>query len=208
MEKHKGLINEIVKQNLSPHEMKEKLGEKGISEKPYHIHWITSLSVSCIIWLLPGIAKYSGWGFLRFFANLHSMKFPLSIVIIGLLFIIVGISLISQASYRRKELGGLQDVDETIYIIKEGLYRVVRHPDFLGQLFLFPAIPLVLSRWIPFTILGVIYWIMIIGSIALFVLKEEKFNLKKWGKQYRDYQREVSSINFVKGLWNLRKAKP
>lgn len=205
MEKYKGLINEIVKQNISPHEIKEKLRKKGISEKPYHIYWIISLSVSGVIWLLPSIAKYSGWEFLRFFANLPSMKFPLSIVIIGLLFIIVGISLISQASYRRKELGGLQDTDETIYIIKEGPYSIIRHPDFLGQLFLFPAIPIVLSKWIPFTILGVIYWVLIIGIIIILIVVEEKFNLKKWGKQYRKYQREVPAINFIKGLSNLKR---
>jgi len=64
MEKQKGIIKEILsKQGLSPQEIKEKLKEKGISEKPYHIYWVISLFVPGIIWLLPAIAKYTGWGF-------------------------------------------------------------------------------------------------------------------------------------------------
>jgi len=135
------------------------------------------------------------------------MEFPLTIIIVGTLFIVLGISLISQASYRRKSLGGLQDVDETIHIIKEGPYRIVRHPDFLEQLFLFPSIPVVLSKWIPFTILGVIYWVLIIGTITLLIKVEEKFNIKKWGDEYREYMRDVPALNFIKGLWKIKRDK-
>jgi protein-S-isoprenylcysteine O-methyltransferase Ste14 len=39
--------------------------------------------------------------------------------------------------------------------------------------------------------------------MALFVYLirvEDRFNLKKWGKDYRQYMAEVPAVNFVKGL--------
>jgi len=202
---HRGRLRKILNnKKFSQEEIKKFLMAEGLSEKPYHIYWIISLFISGIIWLLPAVASYSGWKYLNFFANLASIEFPLPLIIIGIVLIIAGISLISQASYRRKKLGGLQDVDETIYIIKEGPYKVVRHPDFLGQLFLFLSIPVVLSKWIPFTILGVIYWFLIIGVIVILIRAEEKLNVEKWGEEYRIYMKEVPSLNFIKRLWNLR----
>ncbi len=203
---HRGRLRKILNnKEFSQEEIKKILMVEGLSEKPYHIYWIISLFISGIIWLLPTIAKCSGWKSLKFFANLASMKFPLTVIIIGILLIIAGISLISQASYRRKKLGGLQDVDETIYIIKEGPYKIVRHPDFLGQLFLFLPIPVVLSKWISFTIFGVIYWILIVCIITILIRAEEKLNIEKWGEEYQIYMKEVPALNFIKGLWNLKK---
>lgn len=206
MNNERGIVSEIMnKEGLTAEDIKKELKERGISEKPYHIYWITSLTVAVILWLLPTIAKYTSWRFLIFFANLPRFEFPLAVIVLGIFLLVVGISLISQASYRRRKLGGLEDVDETIVIIKEGPYKIVRNPDFLGQMFLFPSLSIVLSIWIPFTIFAIIYWALIIGMITYFISIEEKFNIKKWGEEYKRYMKEVPAINFVKGLWNIRK---
>ena len=206
MNNDKGMISEILgKGCLTTEEIKKKLKERSISEKPYHIYWVTSLVVAAILWLLPAIAKYTGWRFLSFFGNLLSVEFPIAVIVIGALLIIVGISLESQASYRRKERGGLKDVDETMFILKEGPYKVIRHPGFLAEMVLFPSIPIVLSRWIPFTMLSIISCVLVIGMITYMMKVEERFNVRKWGEEYRKYMREVPAINFVRGFSDLRK---
>ena len=206
MNNEKGTISEILgKEGLTPEEIKKELRERGISEGPYHIYWVTSLLVATILWLLPAIAKYTGWRLLNFFANLLSVKFPIAVIVISVLLIIVGISLESQASYRRKEHGGLRDVDETVFLLKEGPYKIIRHPGFLAEIILCLSIPIALSRWIPFTVLAVISCVLVIGVTIYLMRVEERFNIKKWGDEYRQYMREVPAINFVRGLRNLTK---
>ncbi|MEW6681200.1 MAG: hypothetical protein AB1297_09340 [bacterium] len=55
-----------------------------------------------------------------------------------------------------------------------------------------------------FTIPGIVY---IIG-LALYLIKaEDNFNIKKWGDEYQQYIREVPAVNFIKGLWNIKKKR-
>jgi hypothetical protein len=75
----------------------------------------------------------------------------------------------------------------------------------VGEEHLFPLLPIVLSRWAPFTILAVVYIVVWIGAIAYLVKAEDNFNLRKWGEEYRRYMEEVPAINFVKGLRRLRR---
>lgn len=37
--------------------------------------------------------------------------------------------------------------------------------------------------------------------------KEERFNLRKWGDEYRQYMKEVPRFNFILGIWRLAKRK-
>ena len=93
---------------------------------------------------------------------------------------------------------------ETIIIIREGPYRVIRHPGYLAELIYFPLLPIVLSRWFPFTILAAVYSVGSFGAIAYLVKAEDSFNIRKWGDQYRQYAKAVPAVNFVKGWTKLR----
>lgn len=43
-------------------------------------------------------------------------------------------------------------------------------------------------------------------SIIFYIIKvEDNINIKKGGDEYRQFMRDVPAINFVKGLWNMRK---
>ena len=203
-----GIVNELLsKKGRTPEEVKEELKKEKISVRPYHMAWVSSLAVATILWILPAVAKYTGWRLLSFFNNLPHVEFPGVILILGILFIILGISLESQACYKRKERGGLKDVDETIFIIKEGPYKVIRHPGYLAEIILFLSIPIAFSIWIPFTVLAIFAWCLVI-SMTLFLIKwEDRFNIRKWGEEYRQYMLEVPATNFVKGLKNISKAK-
>jgi protein-S-isoprenylcysteine O-methyltransferase Ste14 len=64
----------------------------------------------------------------------------------------------------------------------------------------FGALPIVLSEWVPFTILAALCIAVAIGLCAYLIRVEDRFNLKKWGQDYRQYMAEVPAVNFVKGL--------
>jgi len=207
MNNEKGRVNEILKKgDLTAREIKEELRKRDISfvksyDKPASI--ITYLLAA--LWFLPAIAKYSGWEFLSSFARLQKADFPIPVVIIGAIFFIPAILLDAKVISLRKRLGGCNDTHESIVIVKEGPYKVIRHPGYFAELIWLPLIPIILSKWVPFTIFAIPGIVYLIGLMLYLIKTEDNFNIKKWGDEYRQYMKEVPAINFVKGLWNMRK---
>jgi protein-S-isoprenylcysteine O-methyltransferase Ste14 len=75
-------------------------------------------------------------------------------------------------------------------IIETGLYKFIRHPGYLGQLFIFIGISTSISNWlsipammIPVT-LGYLYRIKV----------EERFMLEQLGKDYLNYQERTKRL--------------
>jgi protein-S-isoprenylcysteine O-methyltransferase Ste14 len=75
-------------------------------------------------------------------------------------------------------------------IIETGLYKLIRHPGYLGQLIIFIGISISISNWlsilamlIPVT-LGYLYRIKV----------EERFMLEQLGKNYLDYQERTKRL--------------
>ena len=201
-----GQVKEILGQgDLAAKEIKEELWKKNISFVRSYDRRCTRLFCPLVVlWLLPAIAKYSGWGLLNFFAQLPRVGFPTVVIVIGAIFFIAAISLEAKVASMRQKRGGCHDVHETVVVIREGPYRVIRHPGYLAELIYFPLLPIVLSRWVPFTILAIVYIIVWTGAIVYLLKAEDNFNLRKWGEEYRQYMEEVPAINFVKGLKRLR----
>ena len=95
-----------------------------------------------------------------------------------------------------------------LIFIREGPYKIVRHPIRLGVMCLFGLPPLILSGRVPYNILTLVCQIIVFTGLPLEGRKEEEaMNIEKWGDEYRRYQKEVPKFNFIKGLWNLRKKK-
>ena len=205
-QRDEGQVGEILSRgDLDEKQMKEELWTKGISfVRSYDRAFSGLFLVLAVVWLLPAIGRWTGWGFLRLFAQLPRLNFPMVVILIGAIFVIVAIALDAKAGSMRQKRGGCHDLHESVVIVREGPYKVIRHPGYLAELVYFPLLPIVLSRWVPFTILAVVYIIVWTGVI-LYVLKaEDNFNLRKWGEEYRQYMKEVPAINFVKGLKKLR----
>jgi len=201
-----GQVKEILGQgDLAAKEIKEELWKKNISFVRSYDRRCTRLFCPLVVlWLLPAIAKYSGWGLLNFFAQLPRVGFPTVVIVIGAIFFIAAISLEAKVASMRQKRGGCHDVHETVVVIREGPYRVIRHPGYLAELIYFPLLPIVLSRWVPFTILAIVYIVVWTCAIVYLIKAEDNFNLRKWGEEYRQYMEEVPAINFVKGLKRLR----
>jgi protein-S-isoprenylcysteine O-methyltransferase Ste14 len=201
-----GLVRGVLKKgDLTTEQMKEELWEKNISfVRSYDRAFSWLFLVVAVFWFLPAIAKYSGWQFLDVFAQLPTVDFPIAVIVIGAIFFITAIALEAKVNSGRKRRGGCHDYHETLVIVREGPYRVIRHPGYLAEMVYFSLLPILLSKWLPFTSLAVISIAVIIASFAFLIRAEDNFNTRKWGEEYRRYMKEVPALNFVKGLKNLR----
>jgi protein-S-isoprenylcysteine O-methyltransferase Ste14 len=197
-----GLVKEILsKGDLAAQEIKEKLWKKNVSfVRAYDRAFSGLFLVLVVLWLLPAIGRWTGWGFLGFFARLPRVDFPIGVIVIGALLFIAAVSLEAKVVSMRQKWGGCQDAHETVVIVREGPYRVIRHPGYLAEMVYFSVLPIVLSKWVPFTILAAICIVIAIASCAYLIRVEDSFNQRKWGEEYRQYMKEVPAIHFVKGL--------
>jgi len=207
VQEKEGMVREISRKgDLTAEEIKEKLWKKNVSfVRSYDRLCSVLFTTLVILWLLPAIATYSGWGFLNFFAQLPRVDFPTVVIVIGVILFIPAIILEAKATLRRKRLGGCHDTHESVVIAREGPYKVIRHPGYLAELIYFPLVPIILSRWIPFTILAIVYCATWIGATVYLLKAEDNFNIRKWGEEYRQYMKEVPALNFLRGLKNLKK---
>ena len=206
-EKKEGLVGEILKKDdITTKKLKEELGKKNVNfTKLFSRSYGGLLFVVAIIWLLPAIARYSGSVFLNFFARLSKVDFPIVVIVIGAIFFIAAISLEVKVTLIRKREGGCHDTHETVIVIREGPYRIIRHPGHLAEMSYFSLLPILLSRWIPFTVMAGISTVILIASYVYMIREEDNFNIRKWGEEYRKYMKELPAVNFFKGLNNLKR---
>lgn len=75
-------------------------------------------------------------------------------------------------------------------LIETGLYKIIRHPGYLGQLIIFVGVATSLSNWLSIilmiipVLLGYIYRIRV----------EEQFMIVQMGQKYIDYQKRTKKL--------------
>ncbi len=86
----------------------------------------------------------------------------------------------------------------TTTLVDRGVYRIVRHPQYLAGMLVGAALPLIAQ-----------HWIVIPPGVAAIVLLytgtfiEEKFTIEKLGEKYERYMQSVPRVNFILGLLRL-----
>ena len=83
---------------------------------------------------------------------------------------------------------------DTQVVVDAGLYSIVRHPQYLGYIFLVISFMLRAQYWLT-TFFGT-------GALLFFylhILQEEAYCLAKFGDQYRAYMQRVPRLNMIVG---------
>jgi len=115
----------------------------------------------------------------------------------GLLFFILG-------TYELKKHGEAEKGQSfllTSVLVDCGIYRVVRHPEYLGSMLLIIGSILISQHWLTL-VLGV----LLLMWFFVYVLPEEDRHLiEKFGDNYKHYMKNVPSINFLIGVIQLIK---
>jgi protein-S-isoprenylcysteine O-methyltransferase Ste14 len=83
----------------------------------------------------------------------------------------------------------------TTAVVESGVFRVVRHPMWLGMSIWSVALILV-SQSVPAIVLGVVA----LNLFRIAVVKETEFNIGKFGAPYREYVERVPMWNFFRGM--------
>ncbi|MAG61171.1 hypothetical protein CL619_05260 [archaeon] len=104
----------------------------------------------------------------------------------GILILLAGIGL---RIYTKLLLGKFFHVNIVIHkdhqMIKDGIYKYLRHPMYLANIFIFLGIAMTFVSY-----LGVIgTFILVIPTTVLRIHREEKYLKEKFGSLYEDYQK-------------------
>jgi protein-S-isoprenylcysteine O-methyltransferase Ste14 len=75
-------------------------------------------------------------------------------------------------------------------LIETGLYRIIRHPGYLGQLIIFLGISTCLSNWISILLMIIPVFLGYLNRINV----EEKFMVKNMGQKYLDYRKRTKRL--------------
>jgi protein-S-isoprenylcysteine O-methyltransferase Ste14 len=87
-------------------------------------------------------------------------------------------------------------------IADSGIYGVVRHPMYLGAIFMFFSHFFLGQNWVV-----AVGTIVAIVCCYLIILSDEEQNIQKFGNDYRRYIEEVPRINLVLGVVRLLQRK-
>jgi protein-S-isoprenylcysteine O-methyltransferase Ste14 len=197
------LIEKFQKGELTSKQAYAELKKRGLVEHERRdlIFYITYF----VLWLLPGLASYINPDFLSFFSELRSYNFPTVVIYISIVLVAIGTFLLIWGSVYHRRRGGLRMAGETLVFYREGPFRVIRHPGVLGGMMWFFLLPIILSRFVPFTILSIAAILVMAGLCFFEIPAEERLSIVKWGDEYRRYKKEVPGFNIFLGLWRLRK---
>jgi len=111
--------------------------------------------------------------------------------IIGTILVIVGLIIrISSILTLKEQFTYTVTKIEDHKLIETGLYKIVRHPGYLGQLIIFLGIAISLSNW-----MSVIFMITSVSIGYVYRIKiEEKFMIEQLGDKYLEYQNRTKRL--------------
>jgi protein-S-isoprenylcysteine O-methyltransferase Ste14 len=198
------LVEKLKRGEINSKDALKELGKRGLLEPETWeiIPWMAYI----VLWLLPIVSRHLKFDFLAFFAQLPSFIFPAIVIYISVAIGVLGILIGIWVSRMHSKMGGLNH-DETVILLKEGPYGVMRHPATLYMI-LPILLPIILSTYIPFTPLAIAAVItMIVYVYYSCLLEEKRLDIPKWGIEYLQYMKEVPRFNFILGLWRRKRRK-
>ncbi|MCW3990298.1 MAG: hypothetical protein NWE88_09510 [Candidatus Bathyarchaeota archaeon] len=134
--------------------------------------------------------------------QLPRIIFPQSVTYLAAAAFVTSALIMVQAAFLRAKKGGCgwKGESETIMLVTEGIYGVVRQPAHLSSGLILLSLTISLSEWLPFTFLSAMGIILVFVGFYYSSIEEEELNLLKWGDDYRQYMKEVPRFNFILGL--------
>ena len=103
--------------------------------------------------------------------------------------------------YVLRNKGGVakgQSYVQTTVLVDNGIYSVVRHPQYLGWLLMYPAMMFFNTHWL-IMVLGLLGMV----CVYLFTRQEDAHLVEKFGKPYERYMQAVPRMNFITGVIRL-----
>ncbi len=220
-EKKEGLVIDLIEQRgkgeITEEEAYQEIYRRGLEHGRYssplsntmmllgHILPFLPLMVAILNALgnIPSLAPFvEQLTFLQLILQLPRIIFPQSIAYFASATLVTGVIILIHAAFLRATKGGCgwKGESETIMLVTDGIYGVVRQPAHLSYGLILLSLTIGLSEWLPFTFLSVMGNLLVFVGFYYLSIEEEELNLLKWGDDYRQYMGEVPRFNFILGL--------
>jgi len=174
------IVSEIIVGLVLPFIIIKEEKEKIIELKLYSL-------VGFILYVLVGMTFIVILASISYYYNFGLFNYNLG-YIIGFLLFIIGLVLqgIAEATLGKYYLPSIGTV-EGQKIIKNGIYKYIRHPGYLGEILIFFGL-----GFVTYNLLGILgAFIVALMVYAGEVIPEEKYMLEKFGKEYEEYMKET-----------------
>jgi protein-S-isoprenylcysteine O-methyltransferase Ste14 len=86
----------------------------------------------------------------------------------------------------------------TSVLVDQGIYAVVRHPQYLAGILMSLALPLISQHWAV-----ALFGIVAAAIYYVNTFEEETSAIEKFGDEYRRYMQRVPRVNFLLGIYRL-----
>jgi len=174
------IISEIIVGLVLPFIIIKEEREKIIELKLYSL-------VGFILYVLVGMTFIVILASIDYYYNFSLFNYNLGYYI-GFILFIIGIILqgIAEATLGKYYLPSIGTV-EGQKIVKDGIYKYIRHPGYLGEIIIFFGL-----GFVTYSLLGIL-GAFIVSLMVYFgeVIPEEKYMLQKFGKEYEEYMKET-----------------
>lgn len=80
-------------------------------------------------------------------------------------------------------------------LIRTGVYSLVRHPEFLGHVFIIMSM-ILLAQVVMSLVIGAAMLLM----LWIAIVDEERMNIEKFGEEYLEYMMKVPRVNIIAGI--------
>jgi protein-S-isoprenylcysteine O-methyltransferase Ste14 len=139
-------------------------------------------------------------------AGILEVESYLPLVIIGGVVWVAGMILVMAPIVTFPRRGGVakgKSFVETTKLVDTGIYAVVRHPQYTGGVL---SIFLTTLLWYPYWLFGVLG---VLGAVVIYLgcREEDKYLVKKFGKDYKGYMKRVPQMNFLLGIIRLVRSR-
>ena len=174
------IVSEIIVGLVLPFIIIKEEKEKIIELKLYSL-------VGFILYVLVGMTFIVILASISYYYNFGLFNYNLG-YIIGFLLFIIGLILqgVAEATLGKYYLPSIGTV-EGQKIIKNGIYKYIRHPGYLGEILIFFGL-----GFVTYSLLGILgAFIVTLMVYAGEVIPEEKYMLEKFGKEYEEYMKET-----------------
>jgi protein-S-isoprenylcysteine O-methyltransferase Ste14 len=143
--------------------------------------------VGFILYVLVGMTLIVILASIDYYYNFSLFDYNLGYSI-GFILFILGLVLqgVAEATLGKYYLPSIGTV-EGQKIIKNGIYKYIRHPGYLGEILIFFGL-----GFVTYSLLGIL-GAFIVSLMVYFgeVVPEEKYMLEKFGKEYEEYMKET-----------------
>jgi len=174
------IISEIIVGLVLPFIIIKEEKEKIIELKLYSL-------VGFILYVLVGMTFIVILASIDYYYNFSLFNYNVGYYI-GFALFIIGLVLqgVAEATLGKYYLPSIGTV-EGQKIVKDGIYKYIRHPGYLGEIIIFFGL-----GFVTYSLLGILGAFIV--SLMVYVgevIPEEKYMLEKFGKEYEEYMKET-----------------